>query len=299
MPEVEQIDNEIASLAITCASQVVKGVMTVEQAFEHMEMRRDELNGLRRKLIINSDVKEYNPLPYKCSICNDTGKVGGEKCSCYKQKVRKYMIDSAKKISNFSCDIEKDNFESLSTQYYDKTVIPKLGISPFEYMLSVVKKCREYCGTFSKNSDNLFFTGEPGRGKTYMANCIANELLSKGNSVIYQTSYKLFQFLEDYKFGKLDRETYEENCKAIYDCDMLIIDDLGTEYINAYTCSVFFDVINSRLLNNKKTLISTNLSMSDMAKNYTERIASRIKGEFNAIHFIGSDIRTLKRNLKS
>ena len=86
--------------------------------------------------------------------------------------------------------------------------------------------------------------------------------------------------------------------RSIYDSDMLIIDDLGTEFITAYTCSVFFDVVNSRLLNNKKMIISTNLSMNDMSKNYTERVASRLKGEFSAIHFIGSDIRILKRNEK-
>ncbi len=298
LPQINDIDDEIACLAISSASQVVKGTLTVQEAFEHMEKRRNELNAQKAQLMSKADVKPYEPLPYKCSACKDTGIKNGQKCWCYKQKVRKYMIDSAKKISNFSCDIDKDNFAALSMQYYDKNIIPKLGISPLEYMSGIVKKCREYCESFGPESDNLFFSGEPGRGKTYMANCIANELLSKGYSVIYQTSYKLFQFLEDYKFGKLDRDEFEQNSKAIYDCDMLIIDDLGTEYITAYTCSVFFDVINSRLLNNKKTLISTNLSMGDMAKNYTERVASRIKGEFNAMHFIGNDIRVLKRNAK-
>ncbi len=298
LPQIKQIDNEIACLAINSATSVVKGEMTVEEAFEHMEKRRNMLNAQRDELIKKQGIKPYEPLPYKCTICKDTGTINDQKCNCYKQKVRNYMIDSAKKISNFSCDIDKDSFASLSMQYYDKNIIPKLGISPFEYMAGIVQKCREYCDTFGAESDNLFFSGEPGRGKTYMANCIANELLAKGHFVIYQTSYKLFQFLEDYKFGKLDRDEYEQNSKAIYDCDMLIIDDLGTEYITAYTCSVFFDVINSRLLNNKKTLISTNLSMGDMAKNYTERVASRIKGEFNAMHFIGNDIRVLKRNAK-
>lgn len=299
VPEIENIDNEIASLAITSASRVVRGTLTVEQAFEQMESRRDELNALRKKLLFNSGINEYQPLPYKCSLCKDTGRVNDEYCTCYKQKMRKYMIESAKHISSFSCDIENDSFANLSTKYYSKSVIPQLGISAFDYMKGIIAKCRDYCMDFGPKSDNLFFSGEPGRGKTYMANCIANELLSKGYSVIYQTSYRLFQFLEDYKFGKLDRESHEKTIKAIYDCDMLIIDDLGTEYITAYTCAVFFDVINSRLLNNKKTLISTNLSMGDMAKNYTERIASRIKGEFNAMLFIGKDIRVEKRNENS
>ncbi len=299
VPEVEQIDKEIASLAITSASQVVKGLITVDEAFENMEKRRDELNAARQRILQNSGIKEYQPLPYKCSLCEDNGSVNGEPCVCYKQKVRKYMMESAKQISSFSCDIENDTFANACMKYYSKSVIPQLGISAFDYMKGIIAKCRDYCSSFGPKSDNLFFSGEPGRGKTFMANCIANELLSKGHSVIYQTSYRLFQFLEDYKFGKLDREAYENNIKAIYDCDMLIIDDLGTEYITAYTCAVFFDVINTRLLNNKKILISTNLSMGDMAKNYTERVASRIKGEFNAMLFIGSDIRVQKRNENS
>ena len=299
LPQIKEIDDEIACLAINFAAQVSKGKLTVDEALQCIEIRRSELIYQKNELMAKAGIKPYEPLPYRCSFCKDSGIVNGEKCVCYKKKVRQYMIDNAKKISSFSCDIDKDTFGALSMQYYDRNVIPKLGISPFEYMSGIVKKCREYCDNFGADSDNLFFSGEPGRGKTYMANCIANELLSKGYSVIYQTAYKLFQFLEDYKFGKLDRDSYEETSRAIYDCDMLIIDDLGTEYITAYTCSVFFDVINSRLLNNKKTLISTNLSMGDMAKNYTERVASRIKGEFNAMHFIGSDIRVLKRNAKN
>ena len=298
LPEVFEIDNEISSLAIVCASDVVKGTMSVEQAFEQMEKRRDALNLKRNEIISKSGFEPYKPLAYKCNICKDTGSINGEKCCCYKSKVRKYMIENSKTISDFSFEIDNDTFENFKLNYYDKTVIPKIGISPFDYMNGVLKKCKDYCNNFSRASDNLFFTGEPGRGKTFMANCIANELLSNGNTVVYHTSYRLFQFLEEYKFGKVDHDKYQHLYRSIYDSDMLIIDDLGTEFITSYTCSVFFDVINSRLLNNKKMIINTNLSMNDMSKNYTERVASRLKGEFNAIHFIGSDIRVLKRNEK-
>ena len=298
IPEIEDIDNEISSLAIVCASDVVKGLKSVDEAFEQMENRRDELNALRAKLIENKGIEPFVPLAYKCNLCSDTGVIDGKKCVCYKNKVRKYMIDSSKKISDFSCEIDNDTFENFKIGYYDKTVISKIGISPFDYMKGIFKKCKDYCDNFGSSSDNLFFTGEPGRGKTYMANCIANELLSKGYTVVYHTSYRLFQFLEDYKFGKIDYDEFQYMYRSIYDSDVLIIDDLGTEFITAYTCSVFFDVINSRLLNNKKMIISTNLSMNDMSKNYTERVASRLKGEFSAIHFIGSDIRILKRNEK-
>lgn len=295
IPQIASIDTEISTLAVRNAKMVVEGRFDVDTAFARMEAERESLNAHRRKLIAAADIEPYKPLPFKCNICGDTGKVNGELCVCYKERVRKYMIASAKNISDFSCNIDKDTFEAYSLEYYDRTVIPKIGISAFDYMKSIVSKCVQYCRSFGENSENLFFTGEPGRGKTFMANCIANELLSSGHSVIYHSAYKMFQFLEDYKFGNVDRETYEDNYRAIYDCDMLIIDDLGTEFITAYTCAVFFDVLNSRLLNNKKTLISTNLSMSDMANKYTERVGSRIEGEFVNFRFIGEDIRVMKR----
>ncbi len=298
IPQIASIDDEIASLAVRNAKMVVMGQLDVDAAFAKMEAEREMLNSHKRKLMQSADIEPYKPLPYKCSRCSDTGKCNDKPCVCYKDRVRKYMIDAAKSISNFSCNIDKDTFEALSLEYYDKTVIPKIGISTYDYMKSIVAKCAQYCRSFGENSDNLFFTGEPGRGKTYLANCIANELLSCGHTVIYQTAYKMFQFLEDYKFGNIDRAEYEAHCSAIYDCDMLIIDDLGTEYITAYTCAVFFDVLNSRLLNNKKTLISTNLSMADMSNKYTGRVGSRIEGEFVNYRFIGDDIRIKKRNMR-
>ena len=298
IPQVATIDTEISTLAVRNAKMVVEGHLDVDTAFAKMEAERESLQAHRRKLIAAADIEPYKPLPFKCDKCGDTGKIGDELCMCYKERVRKHMIQSAKDVSNFSCNIDKDTFASFNLEYYDRTVIPKIGISPFDYMKSIVSKCVQYCRSFGADSENLFFTGEPGRGKTYMANCIANELLSSGHSVIYHTAYKLFQFLEDYKFGNIDRETYAENYRAIYDSDMLIIDDLGTEYITAYTCAVFFDVLNSRMLNNKKTLISTNLSMSDMSNKYTERVGSRIEGEFVNFRFIGDDIRVLKRKLQ-
>ena len=118
VPQVEQIDNEISSLAITCASDVVKGLMSVDEAFKQMEKRRDELNALRSKLIENSNIQPFKPLGYKCNMCNDTGVVDGKKCVCYKNKVRKYMIESSKKISDFSCEIDNDTFENFKIGYY-------------------------------------------------------------------------------------------------------------------------------------------------------------------------------------
>lgn len=296
VPEIKQIDTDISLLALRCASSVIKESITVEEALMRLERQRENLLARRSALVAASRTGKYVPLPYRCAKCRDTGYADGKLCDCAKKKLRKYMMDSAKRISKFSCEIEKDTFENFRLDYYSKDVIDKYGISPFDNMRRILSFAKNYCENFENVSDNLFFNGTPGLGKTFMANCIANELLSRGYMVIYQTAYSMFKFLEDYKFGKVDRDDYEENYNSIYDCDLLIIDDLGTEFVTSYTCSVFFDVLNSRLMSGKKTLISTNLTVKDLAKIYSERVSSRVLGEFALQYFIGDDIRIKKRH---
>ena len=296
VPEIKKIDNEISLIALRCATRVIKEGITPDEAIVIMNEKRDELLCVRKELLKRANFPEYTPLPYECPDCQDTGRTEDGFCSCYHEKLRKYMIDNAKSVGNFSCDIQKDTFSNFRLDYYSAEKSDKFGVSPRDNMKSILTECRRFCDNFETVGGNLFFNGTSGLGKTFLANCIANELLSKGHSVIYQTSHKMFQFLEDYKFSKIDREEYDGAYNAIYDCDLLIIDDLGTEFVTSYTCSVLFDVINSRLLNNKKTLISTNLTVKDIAKTYSERVSSRIIGDFSIHYFFGSDIRIQKRN---
>lgn len=296
VPEIKKIDTDISLLALRCASSVIKEGITVEEALSRLEQQRESMLARRAALVAASRTGEYVPLSYQCAKCRDKGYVDGKLCDCAKKKLRKYMMDSAKRISKFSCEIEKDTFENFRLDYYPKEVIQKYGVSPFDNMRRILSFAKKYCDVFPETSDNLFFNGASGLGKTFLANCIANELLSQGYMVIYQTAYSMFKFLEDYKFGKVDRDDYEENYNAIYDCDLLIIDDLGTEFVTSYTCSVFFDVLNSRLMAGKKTLISTNLTVKDLAKIYSERVSSRVLGDFALQYFIGDDIRIKKRH---
>lgn len=294
LPEVEEIDKEIAILAVKWAYKVVTDGITPDDAVSTVEKKREELKAKRAKIIASAHFSEYIDLPYKCTKCKDTGSVDGKKCTCYQEYLRKFMIDAAKKVSHFSCDIEKDTFSNFKFEYYDKDVHPSFGVSPFDNIKRVFSYCQKYCENFSPDSPNLFINGTSGLGKTYLANCITNELLAKGHSVVYQSAASMFRFLEDYKFDKVDRDENEEYNKSIYDCELLIIDDLGTEFPTTYTSSVFFDLLNTRLLNNKKTIISTNTSVRDIEKRYTERISSRIMGEFRILTLLGSDIRRRK-----
>ena len=195
-------------------------------------------------------------------------------------------------------DFMKDAvFDNFKLGYYTKDVDPAIGHSPYDIMKVTLATCQKYADEFETGvSGNLFLFGPSGLGKTFMSGCIANRVCEKGNFVIYKSSYKLFQFLEDYKFGRVDREEFDGVYNAVYDCDLLIIDDFGTEFITSYTQSVFFDLLNSRILENKSTIISTNLPIAKLGDIYQERVMSRLKNEFKVLRFVGTDIRALKKN---
>lgn len=294
IPLVEEIDKEISILAVKWAYKVVTDGITPEEALSTVERKREELKAKRAQIMKNAGFAPFKQLPFKCEKCGDTGRVGDEKCTCYKQHLRRFMMESAKQVSHFSCDIENDVFDNFKFEYYDREVHPTLGLSPYDNMKKVFSYCKRYCEGFGEGSPNIFFNGTSGLGKTFLSNCIANALLAEGHTVVYQSSASMFRFLEDYKFDKVDRESCEDYYKSIYDCELLIIDDLGTEFPTAYTNSVFFDLLNTRLLNNRKTIISTNTTMKDIEKRYTERVSSRIVGEFRIVYLIGSDIRRKK-----
>ncbi|VHT35453.1 DNA replication protein DnaC [Clostridioides difficile] len=160
-------------------------------------------------------------------------------------------------------------------------------------MLNNLSICENFVHDFKKdNSENLLFYGSTGLGKTYMCNCIAKELLDKGNVVIYQTSFRILDILEDYKFRRdTNNQISEDNYKNLFDCDLLIIDDLGTELNNSFTSGEIFNIVNTRLVAGKKIIISTNLTPSQIGNTYTQRTLSRILDKFRILEFTGDDLR--------
>ncbi len=291
-PEVKQIDNEISTLAIKHAARIISEGITPENAVEAVKSEKDIL--LKKREMILKDYVQSDT-GYSCSICKDTGTINGNKCKCYMETLKKIMLSQIDGSKNLSFDFENDTFDNFSLSWYSKETDPKIHVSPYENMESVYRICRMFCADFDKEKGNLYFCGPSGTGKTFMASCIANELMRNGYSVVYQSAYKLFQFMEDYKFCRIEREANISMYDSIYNCDLLIIDDLGTEFGTAYTCSVLFDVLNTRLLNEKSTIISTNLSLGNLEKKYTDRVASRIIGNFELIRFMGDDIRIAKK----
>jgi len=295
LPEARQIDDRISFLAVKYASMVVEGKLTAEEAVLAVENDKKDLLEKKKELIKKAGIVIETPEMFSCKKCNDTGFVNGEKCSCYMDIMKKVMLSEIDGSKGVSFDFDKDNFDNFNLEWYSKSVDSVLGISPYDNMKFVLRDCKLFCMDFKSNGGNLYFYGNSGTGKTFMANCIANHLMRQGYSVMYQSAYKLFQFMEDYKFNRINRENTAKEYDSVYNSDLLIIDDLGTEFTTAYTCSVLFDILNTRMLNGKSTIISTNLSVGNLEEKYTERVSSRIKGNFEMMRFIGEDIRIAKK----
>ncbi len=211
-------------------------------------------------------------------------------CHCLKQK----LLNLEYNKSNIY-NLDKQNFDNFSLDYYSDQPDESrynLKLSPRENILKIKKLALRFIDNFDNDKEkNLLFTGNTGLGKTFLSSCIANELLKKGKTVLYQTAPIMLDKVIDYRFGKDNSNIYD----SLLNVDLLIIDDLGTESMNSMKFTELFNIINSRLLNsnNKKTrtIISTNLSLQDMFSTYDERIVSRIVGNYNICYFYGDDIR--------
>lgn len=210
-------------------------------------------------------------------------------CTCLKQK----LINIEYNKSNIH-NLNKYNFNNFNLNLFSDEINKEKynsDISPRENIKKIKKLAEEFIDNFDNpDSKNLLFTGNTGLGKSFLSSCIANELILKGKTVLYQTSSEMLESILDYRFGK-GNKNIEDN---IYSVDLLIIDDLGTETINSIKSTELYNIINNRLLNNKKTIISTNLNIKNLYANYDERIVSRFIGYYNICRFFGEDIRLKK-----
>ncbi len=251
------------------------------------EERIAALTAEKRSLLASLGYPEdyLNP-PYHCPDCEDTGYIGTERCHCFQQAA----IDLVYAQSNLAPIFERECFENFSLSYYSEDLIdPGTGISSLEAAKSAYDNCRLFVRDFDTQFQNVFLFGDTGTGKTFLSHCVAGELLRAGHSVLYFSADRLFGILADYTFGR-DRAS-EADYDGIFGCDLLILDDLGTEMINTLTLNKFFSFLNERLLHQKSTLISSNLNLQDIRHTYTERISSRISSYFTVLHLFGRDIR--------
>ncbi len=291
IPELQNIDNKIASLSVSSARALLEGDdSSLFSLKEHIQT----LSAQKRSLLLNHGFPEdYLEPHYICPDCHDTGYIDSEKCHCFK----KAIIDLLYTQSNLQEILEKENFSTFSTDYYSCSHIdPLTGRSSRESIETALKVCHEFVDTFPNTFQNIFLYGDTGVGKTFLSHCIAKELIERSCSVIYFSASQLFDLLARNAFGK--KEDSEDGMfDHIYDCDLLIIDDLGTELANSFTVSRLFACLNERILRKKSTVISTNLALEDIKSIYSERIFSRISSSYIMLRLTGDDIRIQKKLL--
>lgn len=288
-PEIIDLDNKIQKLSLEMAVAVLKssnGEITLNQY-------KDQITDLRVKkcemLVERGYDPEYLTLHYHCNKCKDTGFIGNIKCVCYKQKLVKLYY----KNSELETAIKINNFNNFDMNLFSSHKLGEEKFSPRKNMENNLEYIlKEYIPNFQEIPTNLLFYGNPGSGKTYLSYCIAKAILDKGLLVVYKTSDELIKNLKDIRFN--NDSTLES---LLLECDLLIIDDLGAEYLNEFTVTELFNLINKRILSGKKMLISTNLTLPGITKQYSERIASRLLGEFKLCKFYSEDIR-IKKNLE-
>lgn len=291
LPRLKEIDDAIAACSVAQARRLLDGDTKALSAL-HSEIAsyRSEKAAL---LEAHGYPADYFTPSYTCPDCKDTGYIGTKRCHCFEQAA----IDLVYTQSNLKEILEKENFRTFSFDYYsDSDIHPATGLSSLATARDAVAKCHAFIDHFDSSFSNLYFYGDTGIGKTFLSNCVAKELMDRGYSVIYFTAFQLFDILSKGIFKK-DEDAIKTH-QNIFDCDLLIIDDLGTELTNSFTTSQLFLCLNERILRKKSTIISTNLGMNQLADIYSERVLSRISSNYTLIKLFGADIRILKRNRK-
>lgn len=289
IPRLKEIDQAIASCSISHARKLLDGdFAAIDQLHDQLESYRSEKKRLLKSHGYDAD---YLTSVYTCSDCKDTGYVNGKRCHCFEQAA----IDLVYTQSNLKEILQKENFNTFSFDYYsDSDLNPATGLSSLATAKDAVAKCHDFIHTFDTEFSNLYLYGDTGIGKTFLSNCVAKELMDTGHSVIYFTAFQLFDILSKGVFKK-DEDAIAAH-QNLFHCDLLIIDDLGTELTNSFTTSQLFLCLNERILRRKSTIISTNLGMNELADIYSERVLSRISSNYTLIKLFGADIRILKRH---
>lgn len=291
IPEFAELDREIVKNGITYAKQaLIEGTSHTDE----LSMKNKVLIEKKTALLEQHGFpRNYLAPVYNCPDCKDTGFIEGEKCHCFKQAI----VDLLYQQANLDTILSKENFHTFRYDFYsDDYVEPTTKLTPLANITKIVHECQNFITDFDKEYSNILLYGNTGVGKTFLANCIAKELLDSAHTVVYLTSFQLFDILEKHKFSRQIEQKTEADYQFqyIFDCDLLIIDDLGTETVNSFIASQLYHCINERHLSHKSTIISTNLSLDDLSRLYSERVFSRIISNYRLLKIIGDDIRLKK-----
>lgn len=292
IPRIAEIEGELDRFGMRMLNLVAAGENEPQRAVAAIAAEnRAYTEETHRLLSVHGYNENYLEIPPVCEKCNDTGYNGAVMCGCLKEELLSCALESA----NLSAANRNDTFDTFRLDYYSDEYSEKYGCSPRENMTAILSDCRSFAKDFPQPGQNLLLCGGCGLGKTHLSSAIAHELLLRGKDVLYISSNSLFPMLEDIHFGREVSERASYIVKKIHECELLILDDLGSEFVTQLTVSELFGIINARIMNDKQTIISTNLNRARLEEVYTSRIASRIYGAFSVLEFLGDDIRKIKK----
>lgn len=282
-PEILEAEEKMSRAGLATIKAIGMGAADAKEYIQKLSEINLEAQAQRRLLLkSNGFPEDWLDVHYTCKKCEDKGFVSGIMCGCFKELLKSIEYEKlCSKLPVGNC-----RFDNFKLDFYPDGA----GTSPKKRMESVLNYCKEYAADFSRRSPSLLLYGKTGLGKTHLSLAIAGKAVEEGYGVIYSSAQNLFNKFEKDKFGKADANTEE----TILDCDLLIIDDLGAEFTTQFTVSALYNIVNSRELEGKPTIISTNLMPEQLTKAYGERIASRILSNYVMLYFDGSDIRQIK-----
>ena len=294
VPRAEEITRELRSTIGGIVAAAFRNGTDPQSAIRALKEHNLSLQRERAELLVEHgyayDALEDKP---RCALCGDTGFTEAGPCRCL---MAYYAREQNQELSKL-LDLGNQSFDTFDFKWYDERYWPQEGTSPRENMEIIYELCAKYAHNFSSRSPNLLMTGAPGLGKTFLSACIAREVSNAGFSVVYDTATHVFAQFESGKFGRenpFDEDAHTDINRYLH-CDLLIMDDLGTEMATAFVTSTLYQILNQRLVAGRQTILNTNLSLEDLGKRYGAATLSRIEGEYQILTFFGEDIRRQKR----
>ena len=296
LPQLARIDRALSRTYLDIVAASLRSGADSGPAIEDVKRNNQALQAQRRELLLqngySADALDDTPA---CSKCGDSGWVGTRMCECLQRLCAQEQIKDLSKL----LDLGEQSFDSFSLDYYSDRPWPGETESPRERMEFIRDVCYSYASRFPNFVyRNLFLTGAPGLGKTFLSACIARTVLERGYSVVYDTAVNIFAKFEEQKFSRdeLDVRDARDETRRYLNCDLLILDDLGSEMTTPFVQSALYTLVNTRLTAMRRTVISSNLSMDEVRRRYDGQIASRLEGEYRVLPFYGEDIRLLRKN---
>lgn len=288
--KAKDIESQLSHTAIKAAKAILSGAnaknLLIELKNKNLKLQKE----LKNLLISANLPANYLEVEYKCKHCNDTGYIDGNMCDCLKKLIKKITYNNLNKLSPLSLS----TFDSFNISLYPNKNFD--GVNIQSHMDKIFNFCKNYSETFNNNSENLFMQGATGLGKTHLSLAIANHAINCGYNVIYASTPNILSKLEKEHFNH--NFEGEETEKHLIDCDLLILDDLGTEFQTNFSNATIYNIINCRIMYQKPTIINTNLSIKEIQNAYSKRLVSRIMGNYKRLFFIGNDIRQILKSPK-